>query len=731
MFTIVIPVKTKIDCLLKSSVINNVVKQMGIDDQLIIADFGAIENKIQKLPNFDKDSRFVYLKEKKVNESEILNKAICYYSTNEYIIILDPCCVPQDGWLKGFETEIGKNGGLIFGKIDQIIEKNKVKKDVRDPKNITPYHCMMSNMCFPRNEALRVGLFNTSFNSVSGRSHGIVFCAALQNITGCELTYSKKPSVHFLSDKKYKRTLSELDICKQIVVNIGKGDYKYKDLSFVDRPVSIIILCDEISLYKISNLTYGNDEILPIKLYNKEPETNLRGKIEDVILKAKNNLIILLNDKYKDGYSLIEKFRTKIESNKAFISLSDDKDFFYEGKKPSTASIKNDTCFGFDKTLYKEGMIKSKSITVEGTIKNIIKGLNLNLSYVEEGKDMPRIIKSRRKTRFGVKGTHKKVNRINKTKSNKGIFKPGPLPKIIFKNKKPSILFITDVKGWAWDIKSNYLKKYLSDDFRIDIKHIVGNPAERRKINEGNAYDLYFTFGYTYVNKLNRVPFNKRITGVTAHRPFNVINNSMRKACAIHANSILLLNEIKKMHTRTFYLPNGVDETLFTPTDIPLERKNIIMGHIGKLSPRKGQKQFIEPAVKQAGAKYFSHYNNYKTRIPLKDMPDVYKKIDCFVVASEEDGTPCPALEAAACGRPIISNKIGNMPELIIDGYNGFLVEKTVGAYIEKIKWMKDHREEMVEMGKNARKTIEEGWTWKIQAENYRKMFNKILRIDK
>jgi hypothetical protein len=30
-------------------------------------------------------------------------------------------------------------------------------------------------------------------------------------------------------------------------------------------------------------------------------------------------------------------------------------------------------------------------------------------------------------------------------------------------------------------------------------------------------------------------------------------------------------------------------------------------------------------------------------------------------------------------------------------------------------------------MGNNARKTVEEGWTWKIQAENYRKMFNDIF----
>ena len=67
------------------------------------------------------------------------------------------------------------------------------------------------------------------------------------------------------------------------------------------------------------------------------------------------------------------------------------------------------------------------------------------------------------------------------------------------------------------------------------------------------------------------------------------------------------------------------------------------------------------------------------------------------------------------------------MPEFIKDGYNGFLVDRDVNAYVEKINWFKEHPEKIVEMGMNARKTVEEGWTWKIQVENYRKMFKTLL----
>ena len=117
--------------------------------------------------------------------------------------------------------------------------------------------------------------------------------------------------------------------------------------------------------------------------------------------------------------------------------------------------------------------------------------------------------------------------------------------------------------------------------------------------------------------------------------------------------------------------------------------------------------------------------------IPHSEMPMIYNQMDCFVVASIEDGTPNPALEAAACGRPIISNNIGNMPEFIKDGYNGFIVPRKIGAYVEKIRYFKETRNELIRMGNNARKTVMESWTWKKQAENYRAMFREIFKNKK
>jgi len=296
-------------------------------------------------------------------------------------------------------------------------------------------------------------------------------------------------------------------------------------------------------------------------------------------------------------------------------------------------------------------------------------------------------------------------------------------------NRKPKVLLIVDVKGWAWWLKGEFLQKYLSDEFDIDLMCTVGKGCNSSMTLPKKQYDLYFSFGYSYIDMLWKVPRNKKATGVTAHRPQNVIFPKMKLAGHLHANSRLLQRELIKMgFPKVHYIPNGVDEKLFRLVKpIPLNRKQIICGHVGKESVHKGQKQYIYPAIKKAGAKKVTNIATYKDKIPHTEMYKIYQEMDVFIIASFEDGTPNPGLEAAACGRPIISNRIGNMPELIKDGVNGFLVKREIGDYVEKIKWMQANRDKMIKMGEEARKTIERHWTWKIQAENYRKMFREIF----
>jgi glycosyltransferase involved in cell wall biosynthesis len=300
-------------------------------------------------------------------------------------------------------------------------------------------------------------------------------------------------------------------------------------------------------------------------------------------------------------------------------------------------------------------------------------------------------------------------------------------------NGKPRIVLVTDVRGWAWWIKSMYLIKHLSDDFNF-----ITVPAQEQTTNwkklEG---DLYLTYGWDYFHRLSNVDKKRIVSGITAHKDKSTWQNGVLrtlKQCEwVHANSIMLKNALQEGGIKdVYYVPNGVDENLFVekkPINI-LTSKKFVAGHVGKVAGigGKGQKEFLEPAAAQAEVEWKGHYNNYTNRVEHDKMVDFYQDIDAFFVASITDGTPNGALEASACGRPVVSNRIGNMPEFIVNGVNGFIVERKVNDYVEKMKLLANDRELCYEMGQNARKTIEESWTWIAMAENYRNMFWDILK---
>jgi glycosyltransferase involved in cell wall biosynthesis len=109
-----------------------------------------------------------------------------------------------------------------------------------------------------------------------------------------------------------------------------------------------------------------------------------------------------------------------------------------------------------------------------------------------------------------------------------------------------------------------------------------------------------------------------------------------------------------------------------------------------------------------------------------EEMLRFYHSIDVYVCASRSEGTPNPCLEAAACGVPVVTTRVGNMPELIRDGENGFFVERHPAQLAEKLTWLLEDRSLRREMGLSARRSSE-AWDWRIQATHYGALFASAL----
>jgi glycosyltransferase involved in cell wall biosynthesis len=193
---------------------------------------------------------------------------------------------------------------------------------------------------------------------------------------------------------------------------------------------------------------------------------------------------------------------------------------------------------------------------------------------------------------------------------------------------------------------------------------------------------------------------------------------------------------------RLVHIPNFVDVDLLKPNYQP--GKYFVF--FGRLSKEKGVKTLIHAA----------HEANVELKIigngPLEDElkrlvsglganvtflgfqtgEALHKAIRCaraVVLPSEwYENAPMSVMESYALGKPVIGANIGGIPELIREGETGITFEssntESLSHALIQIKNMQD--ETIIEMGKTARKWIEDEYTTKKYSERLLNLYLKL-----
>jgi len=248
---------------------------------------------------------------------------------------------------------------------------------------------------------------------------------------------------------------------------------------------------------------------------------------------------------------------------------------------------------------------------------------------------------------------------------------------------------------------------------------------------------------------IDRLPTNRTLLGVTSH--YNLGGGLKPETCfrvgadpaeefakaieilgrfpVLTCNSRILFEMLvpRLPMTEVILAQNGVDAEFFHPRiQPPSDEGHIAVSWVGKDKGLKNLAAYMDAYRQLDGGKYRFQLIVPKKRGGLvKDrygMRQFYWMTDFLVCTSFAEGTPNPALEAAACGVPLITTKVGNMPELVSEGNTGWFIDQTAEsliACVERLQHVEPH--EYRSMSQAVRTEIEAHWTWPKRAVAYRK----------
>jgi glycogen(starch) synthase len=231
-------------------------------------------------------------------------------------------------------------------------------------------------------------------------------------------------------------------------------------------------------------------------------------------------------------------------------------------------------------------------------------------------------------------------------------------------------------------------------DNDIDLLHLNGGPGGVLLAAKPAAPTIY-TAHHTYAQQVRHVP------GQSWKRPLAALEaRSYGYASVVTAVSRStadsVLDELGVDPAKVTVIPNGFDPETFRPVRVHQIGESVL--YVGRLDARKGFQFLIEAWARavevRRGPRLFvvgrgplqrwaeSYLEARRLldsvaflgRLPEQELVAWYNRVDAVAVPSRFEGFGLSALEAIACGTPVVATDVEGLRDVVLDGIDGTLV---------------------------------------------------------
>ncbi len=317
----------------------------------------------------------------------------------------------------------------------------------------------------------------------------------------------------------------------------------------------------------------------------------------------------------------------------------------------------------------------------------------------------------------------------------------------------------------------DYLPQFLSN-----LRRFLGR--------EGNTYDLLHSHYWLSASVAEPLKHQLGIPHVATFHTLGEVKNRARPAemepgrrlevereTAAVADAIIAFTTEEKDNLVGIYgvppgkvkvIPGGVDLKLFHPIDKERARRELgiaggtnLLLFVGRLEPFKGidillgavarlshirQLRLLVAGGDSTSGGDMSRFCALASELGIGNsvtflgavehgrLPLFYNAADVCVVPSYHESFGLAAVEALACGTPVIASRIGGLATIIKDGETGYLVDElSAEAFARHLEVLLGNRELQRRMGDAARSSVRQ-YAWPKMARQVLRVYEELTK---
>ena len=110
----------------------------------------------------------------------------------------------------------------------------------------------------------------------------------------------------------------------------------------------------------------------------------------------------------------------------------------------------------------------------------------------------------------------------------------------------------------------------------------------------------------------------------------------------------------------------------------------------------------------------------------VKDIDFEFQNCDLVISTSDNEGVPLSLIQAQFHGKPVVSTNVGSVSDIISHGKNGYLTTLEPEEFVKCMLKFSDNREQLRQMGEDARDRAEISFSLLQFIEKYQEMYLNI-----